>query len=148
MFGHFRLLLHVAHSLGYTVTTGSHELSVSSNNRPQTKITISRASKPLGIAPSTGRNEPLLQISTNKGETSVVEDSPGTENYRRTALLPKINLAMRYKSTVTALPPSALRAYKSAMSLLEVFYITNTQMQIYLVLLSPFSHKWYMSETK
>ena len=103
VFGHFRLLLHVAHSQGYTVTTGSRELSLSSNNRPQIKITISRASKPLGIAPSTGRNEPLLQIATNKGETTVVEDAPGAENYRRTVLLPKINLATRYKSTVT--PP-------------------------------------------
>ena len=103
VFGHLRLLLHLAHSLGYTATTGSCELSLSSNNRPQTKITISRASKPLGIAPSTGRKEPLLQITTIQGETSVVEDAQGAENYRRTALLPKINLATRYKSTVT--PP-------------------------------------------
>ena len=56
-----------------------------------------------GIAPNTGRDEPLLQIATHKGETTVVEDAPGTENNLRAAFLSRLNLATGNKSIIT--PP-------------------------------------------
>ena len=116
-------------------TTGYHESSLSSNNWPRTKIANSRAPKLFGITPNTGPEEPLLQIATNKGETTVIEDAPGAENNQRTALVLKLNLVTGNKSFITPQggiwlidkhsPPRALcalmgRASKSAISRLEV----------------------------
>ena len=60
-----------------------------------TKTTQDRFKHTLGLT--------ALPNHYEEEETTVVEDASGTKNYQRTALLPKLNLAMGNKSIIT--PP-------------------------------------------